>query len=368
MRAMIHRQDHPSKRRWEGGEIRLLGRVPDTEIGRKLEIAVSTVAAERQRHGIPPYRGSYVWVDKALRLLGTDSDARIAAILGVSTSVVSTKRRQIGIRAYFAGYGSSSSHPDPLWTPKRDALLGKASDAVIARRLGVTHSRVRGRRCRLGIPPACPIPRYDWTGIDPLLGREADAPLAARLGVNEDTVRRRRLKLKIPPYQPERRTIRRDRALLRLLAQPTAEIAEVSSSAVALLRQELEVPPPPRRTCWSSCDAWAKSATTSLRGSWESRCPRCARSATRWGFGCARGVRGRRLSAICSPGCRMIGKRPASWGGPSRRSAISASGCGSGALRVGPEAAGRERARAGSGAGAPAIESPRRAPGRPPPP
>jgi hypothetical protein len=252
MSGMIRRQDHPSKRRWKAAEIRLLGQVADTEIARKLGIAPSTVAAERRRRGIPPRRGPYAWTAEALRLLGRDSDERVAAMLGVSISLVGSKRRDLGIPACHSGHGSARSRPDPFWTPARDALVGTASDAVIARRLGVTLARVRGRRYRLGVPPACPIPRYDWTRMDPLLARESDAALAARFGVHEETVRRRRLKLGIPPYQPERRTIRRDRALRRLLVRPTVEIGEVSSSSVATLRRALGVAPPPRRSRWTA--------------------------------------------------------------------------------------------------------------------
>jgi hypothetical protein len=101
------------------------------------------------------------------------------------------------------------------------------------------------------MPPACPVPRYDWTDIDPLLGREADHVIAARFGMHDDTVRLRRLKLKIPPCHPEHRTLRRNRALRRVLERPTAEISEISSSAVVELRGELGVPSPPRRSRWT---------------------------------------------------------------------------------------------------------------------
>lgn len=251
MRTRIEREDHPSRRRWKPAEIAWLGKLPDTHIARRLKIAPSTVAAERRRREIPPFRSPTEWTEKVLSLLGTDSDARIAALLGVSTSAVNRKRRDLGIPACFPSQSSGGRREDPFWTPQRDALLGTASDAVIARRLRVPHHRVRVRRCKLGIPPACPVPRYDWTDIDRLLGREADAAIAARFGMHEDTVRRRRLKLKISPCRPERRKIRRNRVLRRLLERPTAEITAVSSSAAVELRQELGVSPPPRRSRWT---------------------------------------------------------------------------------------------------------------------
>lgn len=250
MSTEIKRQDHPSKRQWTAEEIELLGREPDAQIARELKIAVSTVAAERRRRDIPPYRKRFEWTEEALALLGTDSDRRIAEILGVSSSLVGKKRRDLGIEACYPTT-NIRRRPDPFWTPEREALLGTASDAEIGRRLGIPYYRVTTRRRRLGIPSACPIPRHDWTDIDPLLGCEPDAAVAARFGMHEETARRRRLKLKIPPYRPERRTIRRDDSLRSLLECPTAEISEISSSAAVMLRQELGLPPPPRRSCWT---------------------------------------------------------------------------------------------------------------------
>jgi len=251
MRALIERQDHPTRRRWKPAEIELLGKVPDARIARKLKLARDTVAGERRRRGIPPFCAPVEWTDEALSLLGTDTDARIAAELGVSVSAVSCKRRALEIAPYTPHYGAARRREDPFWTLERDALLGTASDAVIARRLRVPHHRVRARRSKLGIPPAWPVPRHDWSEIDPLLGREADGAIGARFGIHGDSVRRRRLKLKIPPSRPERRTIRRNAALRHVLEKPTAEITEVSSSATAVLRQQLGIPAPPRRSRWT---------------------------------------------------------------------------------------------------------------------
>ena len=251
MRAKIERQDHPSRRRWQPAEIALLGKVPDAHIARKLKISPGTVAGERRRLGIPPLFAPFEWTEKALSLLGSDSDARIAGLLGVSPGVVGRKRRALEIPACFPPRSSGHRREDHFWTAGRDALLGTASDAVIARRLRIRHHRVRDRRYELGIPPACPVPRHDWTDIDPLLGREADAAIAARFGMHQDTVRLRRLKLKIPPCHAEHRMVRRNRTLRRLIERPTAEITEVSSSAVVELRRELGVPSPPRRSRWT---------------------------------------------------------------------------------------------------------------------
>ncbi len=235
----------------------MLGRRPDAWIARKLGIAASTVAAERLRRGIPPHRAAsrFEWTRRALSLLGTASDAEIGRRLGISEARVRRRRVRLGIEAAFADRARRPApREDPFWTLARQALLGTASDATIARRLHITHRRVRHRRERLGIPAAKPRPRHDWPKVDPLLGKSPDAAVAARCGMHEETVRRRRRKLRLPAFQAERRAVRRDGALARLLRRPTAEITEMtdlSSSAVQILRQQLGVRPPPRRSRWT---------------------------------------------------------------------------------------------------------------------
>ncbi len=159
------------------------------------------------------------------------------------------KRYQLDIEACFPP--RSRPREDPFWTPAREALLGTASDAAIGRRLHLPYHRVAHRRRKLGIPAFRPRPHHPWARVDPFLGRAPDAAIAARFGMHEETVRRRRLKLRVPPSQPERRTLRRDAALARLLRRPTVEITEISDTEVAVLRQELGVPPPPRRSRWT---------------------------------------------------------------------------------------------------------------------
>lgn len=248
----VRRQDHPSRRRWKSAEVALLGRRPDVAIARRLGISPGTVAAERRRRGLPAYRARppSEWTRAALALLGTASDRDVARRLRVSEGAVRAKRRQLDIEACFPA--RIRSREDPFWTPAREALLGTASDAAIGRRLHLPHHRVAHRRQKLGIPAHRPRPRHPWARVDPHLGQAPDATLAARFGMHEETVRRRRLKLRIPPSRPERRTIRRDAALTRLLRRPTVEIAEISDTEVAVLRQQLGVRPPPRRSRWTA--------------------------------------------------------------------------------------------------------------------
>jgi hypothetical protein len=76
---------------------------------------------------------------RAVQLLGRKTDAEIAR---------QNKRRSLGIPAVFNRKFSER------WTPEVMAKLGKVSDAVLARELGVTQASVSAFRRRRGIPPA----------------------------------------------------------------------------------------------------------------------------------------------------------------------------------------------------------------------
>ena len=74
-------------------------------------------------------------------MLGKASDAQVARRLGRSVTSVKARRLRLGI--------ASSRH---CWTLGQDALLGKFPDETLARRLGCTVKAVQARRERLGIP------------------------------------------------------------------------------------------------------------------------------------------------------------------------------------------------------------------------
>jgi len=74
-------------------------------------------------------------------MLGKASDAQVARRLGRSVTSVKARRLRLGI-------ASSRQR----WTPEQDELLSKYPDKTLARRLGRTVKEVQARRERLGIP------------------------------------------------------------------------------------------------------------------------------------------------------------------------------------------------------------------------
>jgi len=81
------------------------------------------------------------------------------------------------------------------WTDAHDALLGTATDAKVARLIGVTKLSVFNRRKRLGIPSQQPR-TINWglTEIG-LLGKYPDEQVAALLQRPVDAVRRKRIQI-----------------------------------------------------------------------------------------------------------------------------------------------------------------------------
>ena len=79
-------------------------------------------------------------------------------------------------------------------------MLGKATDAQVARRTGRSVTSVKARRLRLGIASS----RHSWApDHDVLLGKFPDKTLARRLGCSVKAVQARREGLGIPAPSPE---------------------------------------------------------------------------------------------------------------------------------------------------------------------
>ena len=131
-------------------------------------------------------------IDWDAQPLGRASDTVIATRLGVSPKVVATRRRQRGIPAFRdPSYAAIDWDTEPL---------GKFTDPVIAQRLGVSHSLVWKVRNARRIPPARPENgRLDIDWRRQPLGKVPDALLAWLLRVDVATVKMRRFRRRIRP-------------------------------------------------------------------------------------------------------------------------------------------------------------------------
>lgn len=128
------------------GVIQQLGVVPDAQLAQAVGISVSRVEAERRRRGIPPAKAPR-WFDGLVTGLGTQPDSRIAQQYSVSISTVAKLRKARDI---------PSDTKRRAWRPEELEMLGKFSDAEVARRTGRTRSAVKLERMNrriLGIDP-----------------------------------------------------------------------------------------------------------------------------------------------------------------------------------------------------------------------
>jgi DNA-binding CsgD family transcriptional regulator len=141
---------YPDYRRlWTPAEEQLLGTMSDERLARRLKRSVETVRTRRARKGIPVfYPKKHWWTAEDDKLLGLRPDAQVAMLLGIGVSTVRHRRNQLRISLPVR---LKKVTPPKPWPAEEIVMLGKASDAQVARRLGRSVTSVKTRRLRLGI-------------------------------------------------------------------------------------------------------------------------------------------------------------------------------------------------------------------------
>lgn len=258
--AKIQRDSHhPLQLRWPAGFLKLLGRIPDIALAKKMGVSLDAVRDERRRRRIDsssPRRPPVQWTAEMILLLGADIDVRVAEKLGLPKYLVMHKRHRLAIPAY-GNVPEQRSERAFNWTKGKIALLGTDSDRKIGERLGTSGPVVARQRTRLAIPSFYRYRRISWTkGMVSLLGKTTDWEIAKKYGMKRESVARERRKRGIPPCIDTRPVIATP-TLRPILSLPTLVIARryrISTETVARLRRELGVPPlerwpsKPRRT------------------------------------------------------------------------------------------------------------------------
>ncbi|OGQ81118.1 MAG: hypothetical protein A3F90_04005 [Deltaproteobacteria bacterium RIFCSPLOWO2_12_FULL_60_19] len=218
---------HPLQLRWPAKFLKLLGRMPDTALAKKMGVSLDAVRDERRRQKIEPslpHRPPVQWTAGMIRLLGGNVDARVAEKLGLPEYLVMHKRQRLGIPSH----GDVPERRQPRafnWTKRKIALLGTDSDRKIAERLGTIGGVVVRRRTRLGIPSFYRYRRISWTKeMVSLLGKTTDWEIAKKYGMKRESVARERRKRGIPPCIDARPVISTP-ALRPILSLPMRVIA-----------------------------------------------------------------------------------------------------------------------------------------------
>ena len=98
-------------------------------------------------------------MDEMLALLGTESDTFLGDHWGMSRMTVAGKRQSLAIAPYNLKQGGFQRETLFRWSPEHIALLGKESDAIVGRRLGISRRAVYRMRLIQKLAPAKRAPR-----------------------------------------------------------------------------------------------------------------------------------------------------------------------------------------------------------------
>ncbi len=182
---------------WTAEEDQLLGAKSDRQLAQILNRTPEAVAARRLILGISLAnkarlrRAPHIWKPHELRLLGRLPDAEVAKRIGGTTVMVHKKRLKLKIPLLRE---LLSAKP---WTAQEDALVGMMPEKELARRLGRTVAAITHRRIKLGRPVFNPVFRR-WTEADlALLGKLPDEVVAAKTGHPISSVKQKRHHLRL---------------------------------------------------------------------------------------------------------------------------------------------------------------------------
>jgi hypothetical protein len=129
-----------------------LGQLFDSDLARTLGVCTATVARERNQRSIPPWVKTRAVMFWDAQPLGKIADTVLARKLGMATSTVQRQRDQRGIPPLFPiAARAFHSHGKSAQVDWDSQPLGKVSDGVIARRLGVAATSVWRARQRRNI-------------------------------------------------------------------------------------------------------------------------------------------------------------------------------------------------------------------------
>lgn len=239
--------------RWSDDDLRLLGRLPDREVARRLGLSLHHVTVERHRQGIRASRPAepVTWTAELLAALGTVSDARLAAASGISVGSIAMKRQELG-RA--PAHGRSGQRAC-VWTDAMVADLGRLSLRKFAQRHGVSPNQVLVERRRRGIAGPFDKPRGIPESLQALLGTMPDKEFAARFGYDAQHVGTFRVRVGIASYRKRQFafawTPHRLSRLGRVPDQHLARTWGVCRDRVRAKRLELGRGPAVRRAVWT---------------------------------------------------------------------------------------------------------------------
>lgn len=175
-------------KRWSEAEVEMLGAEPDWIVAECLGVPIGKVRDARRLRRIPAWTP---WTEHFVQQLGRVSDGELAEQMGIRKERVRAERIRRGVPRL--------SDQNPLEGHLEE--LGQAPDSEIAARYGVTMHSVAKERQRHGIPSN--RSRNAWTKEEvALLGKFSDAAVAKMTGRNRAGVKMERHNRRIPGIDP----------------------------------------------------------------------------------------------------------------------------------------------------------------------
>ena len=112
-----HRRYPRRNEPWSLKELKLLGKIPDSALARRLKRTISEVIAQRERRRIALPTPPRDWTTREIRLLGRFNDREVGRRLRRSAASVSYTRNRLGIAPFIR-------HAQKKWTRRQEKLLG----------------------------------------------------------------------------------------------------------------------------------------------------------------------------------------------------------------------------------------------------
>lgn len=195
---------------WTAEVIAQLGKISDRELARRLKVTSRTIRLKRQELGIQNGRPSSAWPPQEIALLGTASDKEVAEMIGRAPHVVRSARRYRQIPAFKPVKWTRSlirqltkkKRDIPEWCAPIINKLGAQVDSKIAKEVGVHCSTVAKLRKRLKVPAKQQQGRAWLPEEVAMLGKFSDAEVARRTGRNKSGVKMERTNRRIPGVDP----------------------------------------------------------------------------------------------------------------------------------------------------------------------
>lgn len=239
--------------RWSDDDLRLLGRLPDTVVARRLGLSLHHVVVERRRQGVGAAQPAdpVQWSTERLARLGTVPDAHLANEWGISAGSIALKRQELG-RAPAHGRSWQRTY---VWTDVMVADLAALSTRRFAKRHGVPPNQVLVERRRRGIAGPYDKPKGIPESLQALLGTIPDKEFAARFGYDAQHVGTFRVRAGIASHRHRQFAFKWTAYRLSRLGQvPDQRLARtwgVCIDRVRSKRLEMGRGPAVRRAVWT---------------------------------------------------------------------------------------------------------------------